>query len=128
MIFRLLIGIGLAVLLAGCGPTSDPAGPPSAPPEGAEPAAAARVTFTDVTARSGVTFTHNTGAFGEKWLPEAMGSGVVIFDANGDQRLDLLFLNGTRFEGHAYRSWVLFPTPNAITLSASSLSVTASVL
>lgn len=48
---------------------------------------------------SGVDFVHNTGAFGEKWLPETMGSGVIVFDYNGDDRPDLLFVNGTRFEG-----------------------------
>jgi hypothetical protein len=55
--------------------------------------------FVDVTATSGVTFSHETGAFGQKWLPETMGAGVVIFDYNGDDRQDLLFLNGRPFPG-----------------------------
>lgn len=55
--------------------------------------------FVDVTASSGVTFRHETGAFGKKWLPETMGSGVIVFDANGDGRLDLLFLNGRDLPG-----------------------------
>ena len=55
--------------------------------------------FADVTAASGIKFTHNTGAFGKKWLPETMGPGVVLFDANGDDRLDVLFLNGRNFPG-----------------------------
>lgn len=63
------------------------------------PAATATPIFVDITAEAGVVFVHETGAFGEKWLPEAMGSGVVIFDADGDLDLDLLFLNGTRFPG-----------------------------
>lgn len=58
---------------------------------------AAQDSFVDVTASSGVTFRHETGAFGKKWLPETMGSGVVVFDADGDDRLDLLFLNGRDF-------------------------------
>ena len=53
----------------------------------------------DVTRTSGVDFTHQTGGFGKKWLPETMGSGVVVFDADGDDRLDLLFLNGRGFSG-----------------------------
>ncbi len=57
--------------------------------------------FVDVTAASGVDFTHQTGGFGKKWLPETMGSGVVLFDANGDGRLDILFLNGHSFPGVA---------------------------
>lgn len=55
----------------------------------------------DATRTSGVDFTHQTGAFGKKWLPETMGSGVVVFDANGDGALDLLFLNGRGFPGQA---------------------------
>jgi hypothetical protein len=59
----------------------------------------APIRFVDVTSASGVDFVHNTGAFGQKWLPETMGSGVVIFDFNGDGRPDLFFPNGTRFPG-----------------------------
>ncbi len=55
--------------------------------------------FVDVTAASGVTFSHETGGFGQKWLPETMGAGVVVFDYNGDDRQDLLFLNGRAFPG-----------------------------
>ncbi|HEX5757973.1 MAG TPA: CRTAC1 family protein [Thermoanaerobaculia bacterium] len=60
--------------------------------------------FADATAASGIDFTHDNGAFGQKWLPETMGSGVVVFDADGDQRLDLLFLNGRNFEGKPGRA------------------------
>jgi len=62
------------------------------------------IRFVDVTATSGLDFTHNTGAFGLKWLPETMGSGVVLFDYNEDDRLDVLLLNGTRFPGREGRS------------------------
>ncbi len=62
------------------------------------------VIFEDVTAASGITFRHNTGAFGMKWLPETMGSGVVVVDYDGDGLIDLLFLNGTRFPGQKGRS------------------------
>ena len=62
-------------------------------------AAAAEAGFDDVTAASGVAFSHETGAFGEKWLPETMGAGVVVFDYNGDDKQDLLFLNGRAFPG-----------------------------
>ena len=55
--------------------------------------------FVDVTVASGVDFSHQTGGFGEKWLPETMGAGVVVFDYNGDDRQDLLFLNGRPFPG-----------------------------
>ena len=65
----------------------------------ASSASAEEIKFIDVTRSSGIDFVHNTGAFGQKWLPETMGSGVVLFDYNGDDRLDILFINGTRFHG-----------------------------
>src|SRR3954466_7542158 len=51
------------------------------------------VTFTDVTAASGVRFTHNSGRAGKKYLPETMGAGVALFDADGDGWLDILLIN-----------------------------------
>src|SRR5689334_6720480 len=36
--------------------------------------------FIDITASSGITFTHVNGAYGEKLLPETMGGGVAFFD------------------------------------------------
>ncbi len=55
--------------------------------------------FTDVTAASGVKFHHENGAFGKKYLPETMGSGVAIFDADGDGWPDLFFVNSTTWPG-----------------------------
>ncbi len=60
---------------------------------------AAAPTFVDVTAAAGIRFTHRNGAFGQKYLPETLGSGVVVFDADGDGRPDLYFANGTRWPG-----------------------------
>ncbi len=54
--------------------------------------------FVDVTAASGVRFTHNSGRAGRKWLPETLGAGTAIFDADGDGWLDLLFVNGRDWE------------------------------
>ena len=53
--------------------------------------------FTDVTASSGITFSHFNGAYGEKLLPETMGGGVAFFDFDGDGDQDLLFVNGTHW-------------------------------
>lgn len=57
--------------------------------------------FTDITASSGITFTHVNGAYGEKLLPETMGGGVAFFDYDNDGKQDLLFINSTYWPGHA---------------------------
>ena len=56
--------------------------------------------FTEVSAEWGVYFKHNNGAFGKKYLPETMGSGVALLDANGDGQLDILFINGMDWKGN----------------------------
>ena len=53
------------------------------------------VRFTDITASSGIKFTHFNGAEGDKLLPETMGGGVAFFDFDGDGDQDLLFVNST---------------------------------
>ncbi len=65
------------------------------------------IRFTDITASSGIDFTHNNGADGEKLLPETMGGGVAFFDFDGDGDQDLLFVNGT--------SWAHSDTQNVTT-------------
>jgi hypothetical protein len=52
------------------------------------------VVFTDVTARAGIHFTHNSGHSGQKYLPETLGSGCAFFDADGDGWPDILLING----------------------------------
>ena len=56
--------------------------------------------FVEVTEAAGIDFVHENGAFGEKYLPETMGSGVAFFDADGDGDQDLLFVNSRRWPGH----------------------------
>src|SRR5436190_23173932 len=53
------------------------------------------VAFTDITKEAGITFAHNNGAYGDKLLPETMGSGVAFFDFDNDGDQDLLFVNCT---------------------------------
>ena len=72
--------------------------PPPLPPILGTPAATA-VTFTDVTASAGIHFRHNNGAFGRKYLPETMGSGIAFLDVDSDGWQDLFLVNATRFPG-----------------------------
>ena len=60
---------------------------------GAE-AAGGGVRFSDVTARAGIHFTHNSGRAGKKYLPETLGPGCAFFDADGDGWADILLVNG----------------------------------
>jgi hypothetical protein len=58
------------------------------------------VTFSDVTAQAGIHFKHNSGAFGKKYLPETMGSGVCFLDYDNDGWQDILFVNSMDWPGH----------------------------
>ena len=57
------------------------------------------LTFTDATTAAGIRFTHTNGAFGKKYLPETMGSGVAFLDFDGDGWQDLFFVNGQAWPG-----------------------------
>jgi hypothetical protein len=50
--------------------------------------------FRDVVEEAGVDFHHNNGATGRYHYPEIMGAGVILFDYDGDEDLDIYFLNG----------------------------------
>jgi enediyne biosynthesis protein E4 len=54
----------------------------------------------DVTARAGIQFRHNSGAYGGKLLPETMGAGCAFFDYDGDGWQDILLVNGMDWPGH----------------------------
>lgn len=70
----------------------------------AKAAAAPASAFTDVTAAAGIRFTHHTGAFGKKYLPETMGPGVAFLDYDGDGWQDIFFVNSADFPGHKRRA------------------------
>ncbi len=54
----------------------------------------------DVTAKAGISFKHNNGAFGGKYLPETLGSGVAFLDYDKDGWQDILLVNGADWPGH----------------------------
>lgn len=58
------------------------------------------IRFTDVTTQAGIHFRHNSGAFGKKYLPETMGSGVCALDYDNDGWQDILFVNSMDWPGH----------------------------
>jgi hypothetical protein len=62
-----------------------------------------RVQFTDVTAASGIKFTHNSGKLGKKWLPETLGSGAAFFDVDSDGWLDVFLVNSRDWAPRAGR-------------------------
>lgn len=63
------------------------------------------IRFTDATQAAGIHFRHHSGAFGKKYLPETMGSGVCIIDYDNDGWEDILFVNSMDWpEQHSERA------------------------
>ena len=54
----------------------------------------------DVSAKAGIDFRHNSGAYGGKLLPETLGSGCAFLDYDGDGWQDILLVNGMDWPGH----------------------------
>ncbi len=54
----------------------------------------------DVASRAGIHFRHNNGAYGDKFLPETLGSGCAFLDFDSDGWQDVLLINGMDWPGH----------------------------
>ncbi len=58
------------------------------------------IEFVDVTAQAGIHFKHNSGAFGKKYLPETMGSGLCFIDYDNDGWQDIFLVNSMDWPEH----------------------------
>jgi hypothetical protein len=102
LIFRLAMVFSTGLAAPACGHprpaqsvvavTKTPALQATVMPIPAAPAGPFR--FTDIVAGSGVDFVHTSGMTAEKRFPTANGSGVAMFDFDGDGKLDLYFATG----------------------------------
>jgi hypothetical protein len=82
---------GALALLAACGGGSPD---PVSRVDSSATRAANAPWFVDATEASGVRFVHDAGLSEEKHLPETMGAGGVLFDADEDGDLDIYLLQG----------------------------------
>ena len=94
-VFALLLTVSLSFQAAS--PTSQAPTAKAAPPAGAK---AFPVQFVDITRQAGIRFQHNSGAFGQKYLPETMGAGCAFLDYNNDGWQDILLINSMDWSGH----------------------------
>jgi len=72
------------------------AGPAFSRPQAGDPL----FRLVDVTRSAGIDFRHNSGAYGDKLLPETLGAGCAFLDFDRDGWQDILLVNGRDWPGH----------------------------
>lgn len=71
--------------------------------------------FEEVTQESGIDFSYNFGDYSYENILESSGSGITIFDYDGDQNMDLYMMNGTWLPGISDEEGKTFKnTPNRL--------------
>ena len=101
--------LATVALAAGCGPRaremrqagqnepparSVPARTDERPAETAFP-----IRLEDVTGETGISFVHTDGGCGRRYIVETVTAGLALFDYDGDEDVDIYFLNGSRLRG-----------------------------
>jgi len=67
-----------------------------------------KVFFTEVTEKAGIDFRYTFGDYTYENILESSGSGICVFDYNGDGNMDLYMLNGTYLEGISDKEGIVF--------------------
>ncbi len=57
------------------------------------------IAFADVTTQAGISFRHDHGGSGRRFIVEIAGGGVLVFDYDLDELPDLLYVNGAPLPG-----------------------------
>ena len=74
-----------------------------------------KVLFTDVTHEAGIHFKYTFGDTTYENILESSGSGISVFDYNGDGLMDIYILNGTYIDGISDREGIVNKdTPNEL--------------
>ena len=75
---------------------------------------APRIDFVEVTSEVGINFRHHSGATGQKYLPETLGSGALFLDVDSDGWQDILFVDARSWDGEGVASspCLLYTSPS----------------
>jgi len=102
-----LLAASLAISESGCGNGRGPdesrasAGPSADAGVAAAPGSGSGFPrFADATKEAGIGFVHVNGATGQKYMLETLGSGVCVFDYDGDGLQDIFFVQSGRLPGY----------------------------